>query len=498
MRSLYKNISSPALNWMKEYFFIRRMNSWPGWIVMALLGIGLAFLSAFVNPKLPLLAAGSLVGLLYVLACIRYPEFAYYAFIYSILTFTLPARVAGINLPLGPLIEGSGYLAALSILAAQYRNRVNSRDFWKTPLSIMMIVITLYLFLEAFNPEIGSREGWFNYFRKQILYMIFYYISFLMLDSIEKIRRFIKFWIYAALLVALWGIKQQWFGFTAYEDAWIHSDPNIASLLFQGGMFRKFSIMPDPASYGVLVTSSAVLTLVLAVRTPSKKLRNKLLFVTIIFIVSSGYSGTRTCNAMLAGGILAYGIFTLNEKRTIRVLLTAIFAGLFLFLGPFRNTPVIARASTTFASNKDASHILRDVNRHNVQPYVYAHPIGGGLQTCGEEGLRFYPGHPLAGFPPDSGYTKTMVEQGWIGLALNLIFFFIVLQTGIQGFFNARKPEIKTLYMALNVCFFSVAVGQYSQLAIAQYPQYLIFLATLVIFYKLKEYDKQPPETAVG
>jgi hypothetical protein len=498
MRSANKNILSPAANWMKEVFFIRRMNSVPGWIVMALMGVALAFAGAFYNPKIPLLAVGGLGGLLYVVACLRYPEFAYYMFVYSIIIFGSPGHLVGINIPMGPAIEGSGYLAALSIISAQYRNRTDSRDFWKTPLSLMMLVITFYLFLEAFNPEIPDRDGWFNWFRKQILYLVFYYVSFLMFDSIEKVRRFIKFWIIGALAVALWGIKQQWFGFSYFEDAWIHEDPNRYTLLFQGGMLRKFSFMPDPPSYGILCTSTGVLTLVLAIRTPLKKWRNRLLVLTAIFIVSSGYSGTRTCNAMLAGGILAYVVFTLNERRTLMVLSGAVFIGLFLFLGPLKNSPVIARARTTFEANKDASNILRDVNRHNIQPYVYARPMGGGLQTSGEDGYRFYPNHALAGFPPDSGYTKTMIEQGWVGLALNVIFFFLVLQAGISGFFDARRTEIKTLYIALTVSFFSVIVGQYSQLAIAQYPQYLIFLATLVIFYKLKEYDKQPPETAVA
>ena len=494
MKGAKNNITVAAGAWLKEVFFTRRMNSVPGLIVMVLVGIALAWTGSYYDIKTPLMIVGAAAGILYLLVCLYYPEFAYYAFMYSILLFTLPARLAGINLPLGPLIEGSGYLAAVSIMASQYRKRADSRDFWKTPISLMMILLFFYFFLEAFNPDISGREGWFNFFRKQILYIIFYYLTFLMLDSMEKIRRFVTMWLVAATLVALWGIKQQWLGFSTYEDAWIHSDPNIATLLFQGGMFRKFSLMPDPASFGVLCASTAVFTLVLAIRTPIKKIRNRLYAITFISMVSSSYSGTRTCNAMLGAGILAYIIFTLNEKRTIIVLFSSVFLILFLLFGPLQNSPVIYRIKTTFEGSKDASNMLRDVNRKRIQPYVYEHPIGGGLQTSGEDGIRFYPNHPLAGFPPDSGYTKIMLEQGWIGLALNILFYFIVLQRGISGFFDARKQEIKTLYMAFNICFFSVAVGQYSQLAIGQYPQYLFFLATLVIFYKLKEYDTKTPE----
>jgi putative inorganic carbon (hco3(-)) transporter len=480
--------------WIKEVFFTRRMKSTPGYIVMALVGIALAFAGSYFGEKVPLFIVGGAAGLLFVMACLFYPEFSYYAYIYSIIIYTLPARLLGVALPLGVLIPGTGYLCIFSILAAQYRKRTNGADFWKTPISIMMLVLFFFLALEVFNPEIESREGWWNLFQKQILYLLFYYVSFLMLDSIEKIRRFVKYWIILATGVALWGIKQQYFGFTAFEDAWIHSDPNTTNLLFQGGMFRKFSLLPDPAAFGVMCASSALFTLVLAIRTPLKKLRTQLYIVTVLQMIASSYSGTRTCNVMLLAGLMAYIIFTLNEKRTIIVLFSSIGIALFLLFGPLRNSPVIFRIKTTFEGSKEPSNMVRDVNRKNIQPYIYEHPLGGGLQTCGEEGLKFYPQHRLAGYPPDSGYMKIMLEQGWIGLAINIIFYFIILQRGVTGFYDSKKQEIKTLYMAFTICFFSLVVGQYSQLGISQYPQYLFYLATLVIFYKLKDYDTKPKE----
>ncbi|MEO6315107.1 MAG: O-antigen ligase family protein [Chitinophagaceae bacterium] len=494
MTGVKKNISISMVAWAKEVFFTQRMNSVPGWIVMALVGIGLAYAGVNIDQKIPLIVVGAAAGILFVLACLYYPELSYYSFIYSIIIFTLPARMFGIGLPLGVLIPGTGYLCVLSIMASQYRNRTSSASFWKTPISLMMLLLFFYLMLEAFNPEIDSRAGWWNLFQKQILYLLFYYASFLMFDSLEKIRRFVKYWIILATIVALWGVKQQYFGFTVHEDAWIHSDPNTTNLLFQGGMFRKFSLLPDPAAFGVMCTSSALFTLVLAIRTPLKKARKWLYVITFLQIIASSYSGTRTCNVMLIAGLLSYIIFTINERRTIIVLLSAIGMALFLLFGPLRNSPVIFRIKTTFEGSKEPSNMVRDVNRKNIQPYIYERPLGGGLQTCGEEGLKFYPTHRLAGYPPDSGYMKIMLEQGWIGLAINIIFYFIILQRGITGFYDSRKSEIKTLYIAFTVCFFSLVVGQYSQLGISQYPQYLFYLATLVIFYKLKEYDTKKPE----
>lgn len=493
MAETKKNITLTAIDWIKEMFFVRRMNSVPGYIVMVLVGIGLAF-SGLIDPKLPLIIGCGTIAILFVLMCLQYPELAYYIYVCSIILFTLPARMFGIPMPLGVIIEPTGYLAVFSIMAAQYRKRQNNVSFWKTPISVMVVLLFLYYLMEALNPEINNWVGWFKYFRKEIIFLCFYYISSLMFDSLDKIRRFIKVWIALLVIVSAWGIKQQWFGFTPFEEAWIYSDSNITSLLFQGGMFRKFSLMPDPASFGVMAASGSLFTLVLAIRTPLKKKKRFLYIASIIQVIASGYSGTRTCNVMIICGLLAYVVFTLNEKRTIIVLFSSILAGVFLLFGPFKNNPVIYRVKTTFEGGKDRSNMVRDINRHNIQPYVREHPIGGGLNTCGEEGAVYYPGHVLAGYPPDSGYMKIMMEQGWIGLALNILLYFFILYRGVTGFYESKREEVKTYYITFTVSFFALVVGQYSQLAISQYPLYLFYLATLVIFYKLKDYDNRNPK----
>ncbi|MFT3936428.1 MAG: hypothetical protein QM726_22555 [Chitinophagaceae bacterium] len=355
MAGLKKNNSISLIGWLKEEMFTKRMNSLPGWIVIALLGVGLAYSGMLFGPKVPLMVTGGTVGILFVLACLFYPEFSYYSYLYSIVALSIPARLMGVGIPLGAAVEGIGYLSALSILAAQYRNRTSSTNFWKTPISLMVVLLFLYIMLEGFNPEInGSYEGWFNIFRKQISYMVFYYISFLMFDSLEKVKRFVKYWIILAMVIAAWGIKQQYFGFSYYEDAWIHSDPNIANLLFQGGVFRKFSLMPDPASFGVMMASGGVFTLVLAIRSTNKKERKWLYGVTAVQMIVSSYSGTRTCNVMIIGGLLAYIIFTLNEKRTMIVLISSIFIALFIFFGPLKNSPLVYRMRTTFEAKKES------------------------------------------------------------------------------------------------------------------------------------------------
>jgi len=198
---------------------------------------------------------------------------------------------------------------------------------------------------------------------------------------------------------------------------------------------------------------------------------------------------------MIVAGVLGYGIFTMNEKRTYTIMIGFLLFGMFIMFGPFRNNPVVLRISTTFQGNKDASAMLRSVNRHRVQPYLQQHAMGGGISTCGYEGAQYNQGHYLSQFQPDSGFMKILAEQGWIGLLLHLIFYFIFMRMGIRGYFHAVNPRIKTLYIAITTCLFSLLAGQYSQVAIAPYPQILFYFTALIILYKLKNYDTVNPET---
>jgi hypothetical protein len=482
-------------SWFKESFFIKRFNSPVGKVIMALLGIAVAFLTVKINKVIPIGIAGLLGGILFVVACLRFPEFAYYSYAFSIFFFTLLVRLFNLPVPLGISVEGIGLLAAASVFAEQFRKRAEFVSFWKSPISLMVLVMFIYTLLELFNPEAHRITAWFNYFRKQIVFLIYFQMSYFVLDSMDRIRRFVKMWIYVSLVACAWGIKQQYIGFSFYEELWINSDPRITELLFQGGMFRKFSLLSDPAAYGVLTASSTVFTLVLAMREPDKKKKRNLFILTIIQFLAFGYSGTRTGNLMIIAGLLMYFFLTITEKNTLRLIMIAVFAFIFLFFGPMKNSPVILRMKSTFEGTKDPSAAVREYNRKRIQPFIHARPFGAGLNTVEMEGQQYYPNNPLAYFPPDSGYLKFLLQYGWVGFALQMFLFFLVLQRGVYGFYTCRDPELKTIYIAITICIFSLLVGHYSQLGIANYPQILFYYGALVILIRLKDFDTIKPQT---
>lgn len=485
---------SPGLGgWLKYHFITRQFNTVPGWIAMALIGIAVGF-SAFTDKKFVTLEIVGLLGIFFVAIVFRYPEVGFYTAIVASSLIFLPDKLnIQIPVPLGVAIEAVQYTTLLSIIAKQYRSRADVSKFWRSPLTICFVVLLLYYFADKFNPVYHSTIAWSNYVRKYISHFAFYYTAFVLFDSFEKIKRFFLICVLLTLGIAIWGIKQQWFGIAEFEKQWFNRHPDMWALAFQSGFLRKFSILSDPATFGTLCASMMIFTLVLALRTANKKMKRFLYFCTICFMLGSSYSGTRTCNLMIVAGVIIYLIFTLNEVRTYMLMIFFVFFGIFMLYGPFKNNLIVQRISTTFKGNKDASAMLRSINRHRIQPFLHDHPMGGGIYTTGFEGDIYNKGHYLSKFQPDSGFMKVLAEQGYVGFFLTMTFYFIFMRRGIRGIFGSQNREIKAYYMAITALLFSLLAGQYSQIAISNYPEILFYFPTLVILYKLKDYDTPNP-----
>jgi hypothetical protein len=193
-------------------------------------------------------------------------------------------------------------------------------------------------------------------------------------------------------------------------------------------------------------------------------------------------------------GIALYGVMTLYERRTILFMSFCALMLTAILVAPVYDNVIINRVRSTFEPSTDNSALVRDMNRHTVQPYIYRHPIGGGIYTCGNLGVLYNPGHYLSFFPPDSGYMQILMDQGYIGLILTLSFYFVILRTGIRHFYRVKDPEIKTQYVATLVFIFTLMAGQISQMAIPMYPSVFYMYAGFALLLKMHYFDGSEKE----
>jgi O-Antigen ligase len=266
-------------------------------------------------------------------------------------------------------------------------------------------------------------------------------------------------------------------------------DEHEYGLLFQGGVIRKFSFLEGVVTFGSLCGCMAVLTIILAINEKVRKRKYQLGFISFILFLGMTYSGTRTFSLMIPAGIALYILMTLKNRATFIILFITFLSVLFVLFAPI-DSPSLNRMRSTF-NTKDESLNLRTFNRRSIQPYIYAHPIGGGVATSGVEGMRFNPNHPLAGFPPDSQLLKLALDFGWVGLCITMLLFLMVLYQGIIYYFRMKNEEYKKYIVATTCAIFAIMITLYAQVTIGQMPTIFFIFGMMSIFKRLMEFDEK-------
>ena len=398
-------------------------------------------------------------------------------------------RMTNDEIPMGIAAD---VLIAVTFIGAYYRKTIHKQTLWayiRNPVSYIYWVYMGFLLIELFNPSMYSVIGWGFTVRKFFNFVMIYFIGLHTFNSLKDVKDYLKLWLFLSVLAGLYGCFQQWHGLLGFEEDWVMSDPIRYKLYFQGGDIRKFSFLSDPTAYGILMASSIVLAITLAMTVGRKKQRTWLIAGIILMCLGMAYSGTRTAYIMVPAGLSIYVLMTITNRRTL--LFSAAFLLFFnvLIFGPFYSNDTVNRIRTSFQFKDDESMNVRDENRERIRPYMLSHPIGGGVATSGVLGLLYNPGHPLAGFPPDSGYLRTALETGWIGLAITMLMFFIPMYVGVRNYYRSRTREIRALYVGLLAGLYAYIIAQYAQVAIGQIPGSLFFYSSMAIMVKLKDFE---------
>jgi putative inorganic carbon (hco3(-)) transporter len=397
-------------------------------------------------------------------------------------------RILRTGFPFGTIYDA---LAALTF-AAVFVNGLGKRDWtgFKNPVTILFIIVTVYQVLQVVNPAATSRVAWLVAMRNNssiLLYIAF----FQMFVTLNDIRRFTTFWLAFAFIVGFYGVYQEYFGLFQFETDWIVTNEERLKLYFIWGRMRKFSVLSDPSAYGLFASMGGLAFLVMSLGPFKTALRIFFALSGIMMLVAMSYSGTRTATAMTAVGIVFYVALTLRNRTTVVAAVVGGFIGALLFFGPFYGG-TMSRIRSTFSPSEDPSMQVRDQKRIRLQKYVQSHPIGGGLYTTGQNGLRYSRGHQLAeGWDPDSGYLLLGLELGWIGLILFMVFFFMVMVTGIRNYFSINDPLLKTYLVAYLVPFFALSVAHYTQDAIFTKPMNLIAIAAYAVIVRIPQFDNR-------
>ncbi|MEO6759435.1 MAG: O-antigen ligase family protein [Saprospiraceae bacterium] len=470
--------------WLGQQLWWSKFNSPLGLMMLLLATLPVSFLMATFGFQVGFVSFLVLLGLPMVALCLINLTFGLALMLTVALLVVFGAKFTGA--PIGTLLDLLILVSAVAILLRQIKDR--DWSFARHPLSTIVAIWLYFNILQVLNPWAESKMAWLYTVRSVAIQQLVYFIgAYAFQKSRRGITILLKLIIGICFACAVYGLKQQYLGFSSQETAWIMADPKRFELYYQWGMMRIPSFCYDPTTFGILMACFGIFCVALLIGPSNRRQKILLAVMLIAAFWAMAFTGTRTAFALVPVGGLFYAGLTLNR----RVLL---FGGFIALLGvgfvlKSSSSGVIYRIQSAFNPSKDDSMNLRLENQKKIQPYIQSHPIGGGLGSCGIWGERFNPDSELSKFPHDSSFVRMGVELGWIGLILYTLLHYFVLRTGLYYFVRCRDPWIKAIYAGITTWCFMLAVACYAQEAILQLPMNVIYNIFLAILVTLKNFD---------
>ena len=350
---------------------------------MLVVAIGMGLILSNNDYRLGMVIIAALVGGTVTFICLFNTRMGFV--ITTVLSFFMfyIKRMADAAIPMGVAVD---VLIAVTFVGTYFKKTIHKQHLWdyfSNPITYVYIMYMGFLLIELFNPSMYSVIGWVFTVRKFLNFVMIYFIGLHTFNSIRDIKSYLKLWLLLSVLTGTYGCFQQWFGLLGFEENWVMSDPIRYKLYFQGGEIRKFSFLSDPTAYGILMASSTVFAIVLAMTVGRRRQRVLLIIGTIFMCLGMAYSGTRTAYFMVPAGLSIYMLMTITNRRTLLFMVSFLVFFIVLIFGPFYSNGTINRIRTSFQLSDDESMNVRDENGERIRPYILSHQLGGGGATSG-------------------------------------------------------------------------------------------------------------------
>jgi hypothetical protein len=454
-------------------------------ILLVLLSIVTGVAVAFLSLKKSLILLALIVGVILVFLCVTNYKLGYSIALASGFSIFILSRYFMDAFPVGWIVEILIYSSFLGLMAHCLVRGESLFDSLYHPITFFLALYLFYIIWQAFNPEMYSFLGWFNFFRRQVMIFLLYILTLHVIKSENDVQRVFNIWLLFSIIAAAYAILTQIFRLPYFEEEWVRASKNRQNLYYLvDGFKRKYSLYSDPAAFGMDMAATTLSLIVLSFFAEYKSIKTQNLLFALICLLAAIYSGTRTAYLMIISGMILFMLMRGINRNTIFIGFITLIGFIGLMKVPIYDNLFLNRIRSAFHFSDDASLQVRNINRARIQPYIHSHSIGGGVYTTGGQGKDYNPEHMLAGFPPDSGYLKAALETGWIGLLVLLALHFVILRSGIYAFFNTSNKQLKGMIVASTTTFFSFVIANYGQDAFGQIPSCFLFCICIAIITK--------------
>ena len=233
--------SSKLSTWLKREFLLKGLSSPFGIVLQACIAVAIGFLASHNLAVIAFASVGAVAAIIVIYYCFFEPVTGYFITMFISFFAFYPNHILNIILPIPTFVEVLILIVFFGSYNSAKKLNLPRNSILLTGVSVVFIIYTIFNIVEFFNPDMQSQGGWLFRFKRYMVFVLVYIVSYRLIDTPQRFRNFMKFWLYLSFIAAAYGCYQQWFGMLPMEIAYIKSDPIEYKLMFQGGMLRKFS-----------------------------------------------------------------------------------------------------------------------------------------------------------------------------------------------------------------------------------------------------------------
>ncbi len=417
--------------------------------------------------------------------------------IFSVVVFGFFAN--GLNryipsVPFGLGIDGLLVLTYVSLFFFSFNRSIK----WISAMRDITLLLTIwfaYALVQLLNPEKISTEAWFYAMRGVSLYIFLMVpLVLLLFRKYKDVDIFLYIWGIISIIGTIKGFVQLNIGLDPWEKAWLYTGGPSTHIIF--GKLRVFSFYSDAGQYGAAQAHTGLVGAIIFINARTLKERIFFGIMAITGFYGMFISGTRGAIAVPFGGFLLYLILT----RNVKMITVGLIMGFMVFVF-FKYTSIgsgiyaIQRMRTAFNPN-DPSLQVRLTNQRILRVYLATRPLGGGIGSAGNWGLRFSPNGFLANVPTDSWYVQIWAEQGIIGLVLHIAILVYILGKGsFLAVYRVTHPVLQAKLFAMASGILGIMVASYSNGILGQLPTGPLIYVSMGLLFLAKDLDEDANNT---
>lgn len=384
--------------------------------------------------------------------------------------------------PIGLAFDAYILLLAIGLMLRFCRpESANEYLRWHHPLVAVVLLFEGFQVVDAFNPA-GSLGWVFSTYavRQTLPTVTVFMLTVLLVSTRDRIARFMALWLGLTAVVALYAIKQQFFGFYWRETVWMYS-PDGQVWTTAEGVRRVFSTLnPDTAG----LTMAFGMTLCFALLFSPIRARFKFILATMLPLCGAAmlFTGTRGAYAAALVGI---AVVIILLGRWLLYLIAPLAVGAAATMIDWTANYWGVRFLSVFDPQHDSSYQVRQRIIGQYFNGALNRPFGLGTATtsyadfaqnqfrAAEAG-----GNLLANgthIATDNNYFLAVLELGSVGVLLLILVLSVCLFFAGRFAFTVRDPFLRCVGIGLCGCCAGATVASFSN-------NYLTFWGTWVIF----------------